>query len=151
MKPITSLLLAAFALLVLPACTTTQVSDHDRKVAITGSMLELAGTVFAPVLANNPDYRPVAQAVADALGTVETGTISAESLGLFVGTLAETHKFTAEQKAYAQLLVAAGWNIYTAQTGRTVAEVGNPDIQTWVAAFRRGLITALAFSANAAP
>lgn len=150
MKILTSLL-AAFALLVLTACTTVTAPDHDRSVAITGAMLELAGTAFAPVLANNPDYRPVAQAVADTLGTLEAGTISAESLGLFVGTLAETHKFTAEQKAYAQLLVAAAWNIYTAQTGRTVAEVGNPDIQTWVAAFRRGLITALAFSANATP
>lgn len=143
MKPITSFLLAALVLLAIPACNTTPGSAPDRSAAITSAVLELAGTSFAPVLTNNPQYRPVASAVADALGTLESGTITADTVRAFVGALAERQRFTAEQRAYAELVTAAAWSIYTAQTGQTSAQLSDPRTVAWIAAFRRGLITAL--------
>jgi hypothetical protein len=145
MKLFTSIVLAALVLFAATACTTTS-TNPDRSAAMTSAMLEIAGTSFAPVLANNPQYRPVAQAVAEALGTLQTGTLDADTVRAFVGLLAERKGFTPAQRAYAELLAAAGWGIYTAQTGNTVATVGDANTQAWIAAFRRGLTTAIAIS-----
>lgn len=147
MKSITTLLLAALALLCLPACNTTTGSNSDRSAAITSAVLELAGTAIAPVLTNNPEYRPVADGVADALGTLETGTITAETIRAFVGALATRQGWKPDQRAYAELMAASAWTIYTAQTGRTEAPVADPQTLAWISAFRRGLQTAVALSA----
>lgn len=144
MKLFTSIILAALVLFAATACTTS--TNPDRSAAMTSAMLELAGTSFAPVLANNPQYRPVAQAVAEALGTLQTGTLDADTVRAFAGLLAERKGFTPAQRAYAELVAAAGWGIYTAQTGNTVATVGDANTQAWIAAFRRGLTTAIAIS-----
>lgn len=147
MKPITSFLLAAIVLLAIPACNTTTGTAPDRSAAITGAVLELAGTAIAPVLLNNPEYRPVAAAVADAIGTLEAGTINAETIRAFVGALATRQGWKPDQRAYAELMAASAWTIYTAQTGRTEAPVADPQTLAWISAFRRGLQTAVALSA----
>lgn len=147
MKSITSLLLAALALLALPACVTTTGSNSDRSAAITSAVLELAGTAIAPVLTNNPEYRPVAAGVADALGTLEAGTITAETIRSFVAALAERQGWKPDQRAYAELMAASAWTIYTAQTGQTSAPISDPQTLAWISAFRRGLQTAVALSA----
>lgn len=147
MKITTSIILAALAPLVLPACNTATLHDPDRSDAITGAVLELAGTAIAPVLSNNPEYRPVAVAVADALGTLEAGTINAETIRAFVGALASRQVWKPDQRAYAELMAASAWTIYTAQTGRTEAPISDPQTIAWLAAFRRGLQTAVALSA----
>lgn len=145
---ILALMFAAVAAFGLSGCaTSTTGTNPDRSAAITSAVLELAGTSFAPVLVNNPSYRPAAQAVADALATLQTGTLDAETVRAFVGILSERKGFTPEQRAYAELVAAAAWNIYTAQTGNVVAQIGDANTQAWIAAFRRGLITALAISA----
>lgn len=147
MKPITTLLLAALTLLFLPACNTTTGTNPDRSAAITGAVLELAGTAIAPVLTNNPEYRPVASAVAEALGTLEAGTINAETIRSFVGALAIRQNWKPDQRAYAELISASAWTIYTAQTGQTSAPISDPQTLAWISAFRRGLQTAVALSA----
>ena len=147
MKSITTILLAALALLCLPACNTTTGTNPDRSAAITSAVLELAGTAIAPVLTNNPEYRPVAAGVADALGTLETGTITAETIRSFVGALAERQGWKPDQRAYAELMAASAWTIYTAQTGQTSAPISDPQTLAWISAFRRGLQTAVALSA----
>ena len=147
MKTITSLLIAALALLVLPACNTMPVANPDRSAAITSAVLELAGTAIAPVLTNNPEYRHVASGVADALATLETGTITAETIRSFVGSIADRQEWKPDQRAYAELMAASAWTIYTAQTGKTSAPISDPQTLAWISAFRRGLQTAVALSA----
>ncbi len=147
MKYLTTLIFAALALLCLQACTTTTGTNPDRSAAITSAVLELAGTAIAPVLTNNPEYRPVASGVAEALGTLETGTITAETVRSFIAALAERQGWAPDQRAYAELMAASAWTIYTAQTGQTSAPVSDPQTLAWISAFRRGLQTAVALSA----
>lgn len=138
----------ALVALLFSACTTTSTTPQDRSAAITSAMLELAGTSFAPILANNPDYVPVAQAVADGLGVVELGEINADTIRAFVAQIAQHHQFSPAQRAYAELIVTSAWTIYTAQTGTTSAQLSDPNIKAWVASFRRGLASAIAISGD---
>lgn len=149
LRSLTLALFAVFALVAFTACTTTGgTSNPDRSAAITSAMLEIAGTSFAPVLANNLDYVPVAQAVADALGVLETGEINLDTIRSFVAQVAQHHGFTPAQRAYAELVVSAAWNVYTAQTGNVTAQIGDANANAWIASFRRGLLAAITISAD---
>lgn len=149
LRSLTPILLSIFALVAFTACTTTGgTSNPDRSAAITSAMLEIAGTSFAPVLANNPDYTPVAQAVADALGLLEAGDINSDSIRAFVAQVVTSHGFTPAQRAYAELVVSAAWNVYTAQTGNVTAQIGDANTKAWIASFRRGLLAAITISAD---
>ena len=130
-------LLGVGASMTFTACTTTATSGvSDKQAAITAGVLNLAGTSVAPVLKNNPEYIPVAQAVYDGLGTISTSSIDAKTISEWVAAIGKQKNWNSGQVAYAQTVATSAWSVYTSYTGETSATVSDPKIQSWIAAFR---------------
>jgi len=124
-------------------CATTAAAPSAKQTQLTAAVLNLAGTSVAPILQKNPAYIPVAQAVVDGLDTLTTGTFDAAKIGSWITQLAVRKGWDAAQTIYAQTITTAAWSIYTTSSGQSSAQIADPNVQTWLKAFRAGLGNAI--------
>ena len=131
---------AALALLV--GCSTLPTPQSGQTLAT------LAGLAVEPVLANNPSYIPVVQAVADELDTLSTGTLDAAGIATFAAQIATRHGMNATDAQFALAILQTLLASYTDQTGAVTIDLGAA--KPYIQAFTGGLRSAIAIASGGA-
>ena len=131
---------AVLALLV--GCSTPTTPQSGQTLAA------LAGLAVEPVLANNPSYIPVAQAVADELESLSTGTLDAAGVAAFAAQIATRHGMEATDAQFALVILQTLLASYTDQTGSVTIDIGGA--RPYLQAFTGGLRSAIAIAGGGA-
>ena len=131
---------AVLALLV--GCSTLPTPQSGQTLAT------LAGLAVEPVLANNPSYIPVAQAVADELESLSTGTLDAAGVAAFAAQIATRHGMEATDAQFALVILQTLLASYTDQTGAVTIDLGTA--RPYIHAFAGGLRSAILIASGSA-
>ena len=110
------------------------------------SLATLAGLAIAPVLANNPGYIPVAQVLADELSSLSSGTIDLSSVPSFAAQIATRRGLSAQDAAFAEVILTALLTSYTDSSGLVQVDIGTS--KPFVGAFATGLRSATTLAAQ---
>ena len=161
MKPITSIILAALALLVLPACTTTTGTRVDTKTAVANAasvaapLIEGGARIAVPlILTKNPhlvdDFALSASAAATILATSDP-TAEGFSDAVRVAFPEVTQAQATQIGAALESAYSAGAALFKAQTGRDLvltSVIADPEYKAaadaLVTALVRGVSSGLA-------
>lgn len=141
MKTTLALLFGA-ALSILVGCSSFSSENAGTTLAT------VAGLAVEPVLANNPSYIPVAQAVAGELDTLSTGTLDTTGVVALAAQIASKHGLSAADAQFAQIILQTLLASYTDQTGALSIDLGKA--QPYLKAFASGLKTSVAMASAGA-
>lgn len=146
MKPLLRALcvgtLCALCVTAFTGCVSSSsaVSVSDRQLTIANAVEDTLSVGLVPVLTKNPDYIPVAQSIAAALGTFGGGTLASADVEAF---LARTSLAPEDARTIAALVNAA-WDTYTRRYAQQVSSSVRPDVKLFLAAVSNGITRALA-------
>jgi len=138
---------ALFALCFLPGCvssTSTGVptSSEQSWANGVGDFLSLG---LAPVLANNPDYIPAAQALGATLGTFTGDTLTPDNVAALVATAAaKAQGFSVKDQKTVTALINAAWARYAKNYQGNANAAIRPDVKLFLAAAADGIAAAVA-------
>lgn len=136
------LLLASLLAFALAGCvsSTAPVSVTSTQQTIANAAEDAISIGLVPVLAKNPSYIGVAQAVALALGSFSGDTLTADDVNAF---LAKTTLAPQDAQTVAGIVNAA-WAVFEKRYAQQVGAATRPDVKLFLAAVSNGIKAAVA-------